>query len=269
MSSIIKDLQNFGSRIIRPITNGGVESFRRVPSFNVGLGICTHRDVKAQVFDTLIMAKACPDPHIEILRMVGDALITRSRSKMASMFQASNMDILWLIDDDIVIDMLDLTRMMWQMWKDDLDIFGAPYVLKSETEKCFAIMTLEDKGSFPAGKGAPIQEIRYLSSGCMGIRKRVFKKLIETGVVHLCHESKDPYYPFFNELEYNLNGKWINLSEDWALCQRARDAGFKVYCDFSVKVGHIGTIIYDWDNFFRPPKEKREGFDYNFDIQKY
>lgn len=34
------------------------------------------------------------------------------------------------------------------------------------------------------------------------------------------------------------------LGEDLSFCYRARDCGFKLFCDSRIKVGHVGTFIY-------------------------
>ena len=34
------------------------------------------------------------------------------------------------------------------------------------------------------------------------------------------------------------------LGEDLSFCRRARDCGFKIFCDSRIKVGHVGTFIY-------------------------
>jgi len=36
------------------------------------------------------------------------------------------------------------------------------------------------------------------------------------------------------------------LGEDVYFFRKAKKAGFNVYCDFSIKIGHIGDYIYDW-----------------------
>lgn len=238
------------------------------PTFKVHFAVCSYKKVELSVAEMFARLMNCPDPKIVTKSYDGDALIDRLRSKVASRFLETDRDILWFWDEDVISDTENATRMMWQMWKYDLDILGAPYPLRSETEKCFAIRTLEDKGSFPCGKGGEIHEVRYVSTGCMGIRRRVFEKMIEKEVVHRCNPQTFNVYPFFKPMEYNHNGQWLYLSEDWAFCQRARNLGFKVHCDFGNKLGHKdGNHIYTFDDFFRKPVEKRDSFVYGVDIK--
>ena len=41
----------------------------------------------------------------------------------------------------------------------------------------------------------------------------------------------------------------MGMGEDMTFCFRARQAGFKLYCDSRVKIGHIGQKIYDEDSY--------------------
>lgn len=46
------------------------------------------------------------------------------------------------------------------------------------------------------------------------------------------------------------------LGEDLAFCYRARSLGAKLYCDSRVKLGHIGTVVFD-ETLYTPPGESR------------
>ncbi len=57
-------------------------------------------------------------------------------------------------------------------------------------------------------------------------------------MIHAVAEDKACYY----------------LGEDTGFCVRARQAGFKVMADLSVKLGHVGRYTYTWDDF--APKQR-------------
>lgn len=46
------------------------------------------------------------------------------------------------------------------------------------------------------------------------------------------------------------------LSEDYSFCWRLRQMGETMYCDSSVKVGHVGTMIYDERLYLATTKDK-------------
>ena len=41
------------------------------------------------------------------------------------------------------------------------------------------------------------------------------------------------------------------LGEDLAFCWRARQCGYDLYCDASIKIGHVGTLIYGEPHFLQ------------------
>ena len=261
--NVLEQIRNITHR--SPQTNGGIQK----PTFKVFVGICTHRDIKVRVFKLLRMLEKCPDPKIVVHEQEGDALIDRSRSRLATKFLLErDEEILFFIDDDIIFDTLDITKMMWSMIKADLDILGGPYCTKEEKEPTFAIRTLDNQDEIVCGKNGAIEEVRYVSTGCMAIRRRVLEKMSQSGMVHLCHPKSLRFYPFFTPMEKLLSDRWIYLSEEWAFCQRAKQLGFKVWCDFSVKLGHIGTQVFSWDNFVMEKKNEYDELLYRVDTEK-
>lgn len=41
----------------------------------------------------------------------------------------------------------------------------------------------------------------------------------------------------------------MGMGEDMTFCFRAKQAGYKLYCDSRIKIGHIGEKIYDEDSY--------------------
>lgn len=42
------------------------------------------------------------------------------------------------------------------------------------------------------------------------------------------------------------NGHWY-LGEDFAFCERARQAGFNIYADTSIRLWHFGNYAFGWE----------------------
>ena len=59
--------------------------------------------------------------------------------------------------------------------------------------------------------------------------------LIKTGVF------KKLTYPYFEAFQ-DKDG--LHHTEDVEFCKRANEAGFEVYCDPTIKMGHVGTTSY-------------------------
>jgi GT2 family glycosyltransferase len=44
-----------------------------------------------------------------------------------------------------------------------------------------------------------------------------------------------------------------NIGEDLSFCIRAREAGYKIYCDTNLICGHVGNFVVT-EEFYRRPK---------------
>jgi hypothetical protein len=55
-------------------------------------------------------------------------------------------------------------------------------------------------------------------------------------------------FPFFLPMIRRIEeGHWY-LAEDYAFCQRARDCGYRIFADASIRLWHIGTYRYGWED---------------------
>jgi hypothetical protein len=57
-------------------------------------------------------------------------------------------------------------------------------------------------------------------------------------------------------------GQWY-LSEDYAFCERARRCGIKILADSSIRLRHIGSYGYTWEDIGRP-REQFASYTCNF-----
>jgi hypothetical protein len=54
--------------------------------------------------------------------------------------------------------------------------------------------------------------------------------------------------PFFQPMVHvSPHGPWY-LAEDYAFCERARQCGFKIVADTSIRLWHIGEFPYGWED---------------------
>lgn len=230
--------------------------------FKATIVVCSHREVKVAVLASLWTLRDCPNPKIEIQFQDGDALISRSRSIRATKFlKESKSDILCFIDDDVVISAFDVTKLLWLAWEKKYPIIGAAYATKSKENPSFAVRPLEDGINLQFGKSGGIYEMRDISTGCMAIRRGVFEKMVESETVHDCEHGKRRYYPFFQHREEFDDGKWEDKSEDWWFCWAARKLGFGIFCDTTIKTGHIGPFEFSWDDVFEARNGLRKKYD--------
>ena len=184
----------------------------------------------------------------------GDALISRSRSIVASAFLRSDADVLLTIDSDIWFRPQDAIALCEKAM--GLNIVAALYMTRSlQTQP--AIMLADDAVTFAADQ-QPVKA-QFLSTGFMAVHRSVFSKLSET-LPH-CHQGWNDrgqdtsFQPFYMPYTIPWEGDGhVYLSEDWAFCQRAKDAGFDLWLDPSIRLGHMGAAMFTLEDFLRQPK---------------
>lgn len=214
--------------------------------FRVTLAVCAHRDVKVRAWATMWNLANCPNPKISPLIQEGDALISRSRNKVATHFLKNLEDeYLMFLDDDVEISSLDATQMMWDMHKNNYPILGAAYALKNPDKSGFAIYPIQGSGTFQFGKSGSIIPVKRVSTGCMIVRREVLIKLVKKESVHFCENSGN--YSFFQHRDEMIDGKWDELSEDWFFCNEAIKLGYQIFLDTRPKLNHYGQFPYNWD----------------------
>jgi len=65
----------------------------------------------------------------------------------------------------------------------------------------------------------------------------------------MCNERfKIPLIPFFHPMLHQCeDGHWY-LAEDYAFCERARQCGYKIMADTTIRLWHIGNHAYGWED---------------------
>jgi len=109
------------------------------------------------------------------------------------------------------------------------------------------------------------------------VRRAVYETMIEQLDLPVCNEHANrPMWPFFlpmirsapapnsamhastdnttrvgdtghNQTNQKSNGHWY-LAEDFAFCHRARQCGFPIMADTTVRLWHVGDYAYSWDD---------------------
>jgi GT2 family glycosyltransferase len=97
----------------------------------------------------------------------------------------------------------------------------------------------------PAFLSGELLEMQRIPTGCLLIKMSVFDKL-----------SK-PYFRFDTDASGAIVG------EDYVFCDRAREAGFRIWCDaaLSREIGHIGLNVYRLPDMAAPAGAVREAAD--------
>lgn len=222
----------------------------------VCLGLCVHRDVTLESMYSIIRALTSEDPKFIPRIERGDALIERSRSILATKFlNDDSEDVLIFIDDDISFNVDDAVRLAADVLDYGMDIVGGCYVTKSEVQPILQHNVFEGEEIILAPDSDPIP-VRYVSTGFMAIAKRVLRKMVDESKLPLCMPQS--FYPFFATGCKEIDGVMRFLGEDWAFCERARELGFKVWLDPSIRLGHTGKYTYTVEDINRPKRVAQE-----------
>ncbi len=122
---------------------------------------------------------------------------------------------LFFVDDDMVFPPDTLDKLLAR----DKDIVGGVYKTKYEIQDDVCEYFDDRRGEF--------MKVKALGTGCLLIKTDVFIKLPQ------------PWFKY----EWNDNGS-IKRSHDWIFCEDAINAGYEVWADPTIEMGHIGQYEY-------------------------
>lgn len=190
--------------------------------------------VPAPFAQSLAMLKKPEDADCSLAMQMG-SLIYTSRNDLAQRAIQMEADYVFWLDSDMVFEPDILIRMLKTIRENDLDILTGLYfrrvrpyspVLFDKLDIRRNICSWSEFKEIPEG----IFEVGGCGFGCV---------LMDTSVF-LSVQSKHG----------NCFAPIANNGEDIAFCWRARDCGYKIFCDPSVICGHVGKIIVD-EKFFQ------------------
>lgn len=176
-------------------------------------------------------------PEGSVMAMKTGSLIYAARNDLATQSIKMDMDYVFWMDSDMVFPADALVRMKATLEAKDLDILTGLYFRRVPpySPVLFDKLDIEQEhGSCDFSEFDRIPEDLFevggCGFGCVLMRTEVFFDV----------QSKHG----------NMFAPIGNNGEDVAFCWRARDCGFKIYCDPSVRCGHVGYSVVD-DQFFK------------------
>ncbi|MEJ2865198.1 hypothetical protein [Actinomycetospora flava] len=191
-----------------------------------------------------------------VRRVQGFAAIDQARSQMASDALADGFDELMWIDADVVFDVADV-----EMLRDS----GVPVVCgvypKKDT-RALSCHLLPGTDTVHFGRHGGLLEIRYAAAGFLLTRREVYDEIVRHEDLPVCNQrfptSLVPY--FLPLLVPDGAGTWY-LGEDFAFCERARRSGFAIHADTRIRLGHVGSYRYYWEDA-GSTRERYAAYDY-------
>lgn len=144
-------------------------------------------------------------------------------------------DFLMFVDSDIIFPADAIKKLLLA----NKDIIGGLYYKKGDGNMPVAAIIDED-GEHHCIKEVPdkVFEVDAIGTGFLLIKKTVF----DAFTAEKRKELGDPFN-FWTKPDGGED------SEDWSFCRRAKKLGFKIWCDPTIEIGHIGMQFVSKENF--------------------
>ena len=176
---------------------------------------------------------------IQICNISGCSVVSRVRNLIAKDFLDSDCTDLMFIDSDINFDAEDIFRLMaWNIDPKKGIVAGIPVARKKGIVYISTLESDEDENIFMNHMG--LVKAKRVATAFMLIRREVFEKLREAHPEWEYEDEKvagDKLTAFFDFALKDRN----YIGEDFLFCDRARELGFEVWIDPTIKLGHMGT----------------------------
>lgn len=202
-----------------------------------------------------------------VRRVPGYSAIDQARCILAADALRDGFEELLWVDSDVAFDPADVDRLRAHR----LPLACGLYACKGRRRLACEFLPGTDRLAF--GREGGLVEVRYAGFGFMLTRKEVYDRMREVlGMPECNRRFGQPIYPWFlPTLVPDAGGYWY-LGEDYAFCERARQCGFRVMADTAVRLWHVGSYGYSWEDagadrkrfgtytfHLRPPGEARGG----------
>lgn len=242
------------------------------PDFSVKISMCIHRTIQVGCLDSMLKTMMCKNPKVTVSNAMGDALIDRARSREASYFlRNTEDDVLLMIDDDVQFNPLDAIKVARLAYEKKGIACGA-YIIKREQFQWITCKPLEDSPPIIFGTDSVPVEVKWPGTGFLAIHRNVLQDMIDESKnfeeyhpnhLDFLHPTDLKFWDFFMPMKYKFpNGDKIELSEDWAFGEKARNIGYKIWLDPSVRLTHWGLYGFTLDDLCRPERTHCENIKY-------
>lgn len=181
----------------------------------IAIGIPTNRKINAKTAESVLRLLAHSKLDFHIIVSTRGYNTSENRNFITHETLVKGCTHLFFVDDDMVLPEDTLIRLLAR----DKDIVGGVYKTKYEVQADVCEYFDEKRDDF--------MKVKALGTGCLLIKTEVFKKL------------PMPWFKY----EWLPNG-FIKRSHDWIFCEDARNAGYDIWADRTLELGHIGQKIY-------------------------
>ena len=178
-----------------------------------------------------------------VRRVRGFSQIDVARNCIASTaVQDGFAETLW-IDSDIGFDPDDVERLR----SHQLPVVAGLYAKKGRRE--FACKFLPGTSKVQFGSCGGVLEIMFAATGFLLVRRQVYLDMQSKLNLPICNTMfGEAVTPWFQPLVKDYRGGHWYLGEDFAFCERIRQAGYKIFADTTIRLQHYGNYPYCWED---------------------
>ena len=178
-----------------------------------------------------------------VRRVGGYAAIDQGRNQMATDSLIDGFDETMWIDSDVEFHPDDVDR---------LRAHGLPIccgVYPQKGRRALACHVTPGTQQVVFGKAGGLNELLYAGAGFLHVRRQVYLTVQHRLGLPVTNERfGSPMIPFFQPRVLPIeDGTWY-LAEDYAFCERVRQCGLKVIADTTIRLWHVGTYTYGWED---------------------
>jgi hypothetical protein len=179
----------------------------------------------------------------EVRRVGGFAAIDQARNQMSTEAVLDGFEETLWIDSDIEFD----PDAVLQLRNHDLPLVCGIYPKKGQ--RALAAHVLPGTTQISFGRDGRLVEFLYAATGFLLVRREVYLTIMHRLELPLTNERFGaPVVPFFCPLILPFeDGQWY-LAEDYAFSERARQCGYRIMADTTIRLWHIGTYHYGWED---------------------
>jgi Phytanoyl-CoA dioxygenase (PhyH) len=202
--------------------------------------------------DCELALQALKERGYRVMRLYGHSAIDQARSVLATNALDEGYDELMWIDADVGFDPDDVERLRAH----ELPISCGIYPKKGPRELAFSPLPTTKR--LPFGANGGLHEVLYVGTGFLHTRREVYEDVQRVCALPDCNQRFDQHViPYFLPmLVPDGDGSWY-LGEDFAFCERARRAGYRIIADTTIRLRHIGRYAYTWDDAAGPQRSRK------------
>jgi hypothetical protein len=188
-------------------------------------------------------------------RRYGISAIDHGRCMLATYALAEGFDEIIWIDADVSFRPEAVER---------LRSHGLPFVAGIYAKKKYGQLATEllpGTSQLKLGQGAELIEVWGTPPGFLYTRRELYEAMRQRCELPMCDEAFDrPVLPFFLPMVIEHEQGHRYLTESYAFCERVRRSGHRVMADPAIRLFHIGTANYSWEEAGQSPPARYDQF---------